>query len=411
MNSLKRYLLASLVAIVIGTARAQTSTSPPVNAAAPPSAAPERTAADLEKLVAPIALYPDPLIATLLPASAYPLEIVQAARFVKDTNNVSKLDAQPWDDNVKAIAKFPDVINQMNDNIAWTSDLGDAFINQPKGVMDAIQTMRTKAHDSGALKTTPQQIVVVTNTVVTNMVSQQVVYVTNQVVQIQPAQPEVIYVPQYSPTVVYASYPPYPGYYYPPPAYYAGAAVVSFGIGLTVGAIIGNNCDWGHGGCYHHSDVDVDIDRNVNRERNVNRNVNENRNVNADNRGQKWQPDQNRLKNSGSTMSSAQSREARGYPSASATPRNTSATPRAGQTGPSAANRPASSPAANRPSSSPSANRPSSSPSANRSSSAPKASQGSAFSSGGGAQARQASARGAASRGGGGGGRGGGGRR
>ena len=139
-------------------------------AAAPPSAPPGRSAADLEKMVAPIALYPDPLIASLLPASAYPLEIVQAARFVKDTNNIAKLDSQTWDENVKAIARFPDVIAQMDKNLSWTSDLGDAFINQPKETMDAIQTMRTKAQGSGALKTTDQQVVVVTNTVVTNIV-------------------------------------------------------------------------------------------------------------------------------------------------------------------------------------------------------------------------------------------------
>jgi Protein of unknown function (DUF3300) len=428
---LKAFLLSVLGIGAFATAAlAQTTAAPPANAAAPPSAPAQKSQADLEKLVAPIALYPDPLIATLLPASAYPLEIVQAARFVKDTNNVPKLDSQPWDDNVKAVAKFPEVINQMNDNIAWTSDLGDAFINQPKEVMDAIQTMRGKANDSGALKTTPQQIVTVTNTIVTNTVSSQIVYYTNTVVQIQPAQPDVIYVPQYNPTVVYPAYPPYPAYYYPPPGYYAGAAMVSFGIGFTVGAIVHNNCDWHGGGCYH-SDVDINVDRDVNRERNVNRNsnVNQNRNnVNSNNRGQKWQPDQNRLKNSGSTMSSAQSREARGYPS-QASARNTAATQRTGQT---AANRPSTSPSANRPSSSPSANRPSASPSANRPSSSPSANRpassssanrsapsgnynrpsgggSSAFSGGSGAQARQASARGAASRGGGGGGRGGGG--
>lgn len=82
----------------------------------------------------------------LLPASAYQLEIVQAARFVKDTNNISKLDIQPWDDNVKAIAKFPDVIHQMNENIAWTRDLDDAFANQPRGVIGAIKTMRAKVY-------------------------------------------------------------------------------------------------------------------------------------------------------------------------------------------------------------------------------------------------------------------------
>ena len=299
-------------------------------AGVPPPAAPaKRSNADLEKLVAPIALYPDPLIASVLPASAYPLEIVQAARFVKDTNNIAKIDSQPWDDNVKAVARLPDVISQMDLNIGWTSDLGDAFINQPKEVMDAIQSMRAKAEDSGALKTTPQQVVTVTNTVVTNTVEQQTVYVTNQIVQIQPAQPEVIYVPQYNPTVVYGSYPAsYPGYYYPSAGDVAAASVVSFGVGMAVGAIVANNCDWGHGGVYwgggwHHGDVDIDVDRDVNVERNVNQNINQNVNRNVQNRtgqaqGQKWQPDQNRLKNSGSTLSSAQSREARGWSSGQA---------------------------------------------------------------------------------------------
>src|SRR6185503_17282867 len=95
-----------LTAFALATARAQT---PPADSTAPPSAPPGQSEADLDKLVAPIALYPDPLLATLLPASAYPLEIVQAARFVKDTNNIPKLDAQPWDKSVKAIARFPDV--------------------------------------------------------------------------------------------------------------------------------------------------------------------------------------------------------------------------------------------------------------------------------------------------------------
>ncbi len=322
----------------------------------PPSAPAQRSDADLDKLVAPIALYPDPLIATVLPASAYPLEIVQAARFVQDTNNISKLDTQKWDDNVKAVARFPEVIKQMNDNIEWTSDLGDAFINQAKGVTDAVQRMRAKAQESGALKTTPQQNVTVTNMIVTNTVAETTVYVTNEVVQIQPSQPEVIYVPQYNPTVVYAGYPvSYPGYAYPPAPYYPLAATaVTFGLGMATGAILANNCDWGHGGCWggggnYHSDVD--INRNVNVNNNVNRN-----NVNNVNRGQngnqqKWQPSQNRLKNSGSTASSAQSREARGYPTAAnrSTPQSREATQsalnsRSGTTGGgnAAQNRPAS---------------------------------------------------------------------
>src|SRR6185369_12421319 len=98
---------------------AASAASPAATPAPPPAAAAKRSMADLEKLVAPIALYPDPLIATILPASAYPLEIVEAARFVKDTNNIAKLDEQKWDDNVKAVARIPEVISQMDQNIAW----------------------------------------------------------------------------------------------------------------------------------------------------------------------------------------------------------------------------------------------------------------------------------------------------
>ena len=119
---------------------------PPVATPAPPPAAPaKRSAADLEKLVAPLALYPDPLIATMLPASVYPLEIVQAARFVADTNNLAKLDEQPWDASVKAVARVPAAIQKLNDDLAWTIELGDAFLAQDKDIMDAIQSMRAKA--------------------------------------------------------------------------------------------------------------------------------------------------------------------------------------------------------------------------------------------------------------------------
>src|SRR6266850_4339598 len=94
--------------------------APAANPAAPPSAPAEKSDADLDKLVAPIALYPDPLLATVLPASAYPLEIVQAARFVKDTNNIAKLDDQPWDENVKEVARIPQAIQKLNDDLSWT---------------------------------------------------------------------------------------------------------------------------------------------------------------------------------------------------------------------------------------------------------------------------------------------------
>ena len=403
--------------------------TPAATPTAPPSEPAKRSAADLEKLVAPIALYPDQLIATILPASAYPLEIVQAARFVKDTNNVAKLDQQPWDENVKAVARIPDVIHQMDNNLSWTSDLGDAFINQPKETMDAIQAMRVKAQGSGALKTTPEQTVTVTNQVVTNVVETQTVVVTNQVVQIQPTQPDVVYVPQYSPTVVYG-YPSayvYPGY---SPAAMATASVLSFGAGMAMGAWIANDCDWGHG--------DVNVNRNVNVNQSYNRNVNaQNRNVqNRNVQNQKWQPDQNRLKSSGSTLSSAnaQNREARGWGGSGSQAQSratgaggTGATRRglegAGAQRPSTAQRPPGAAGANRPST---ASRPSTTPRAQPSTTARSTGSsgysgrsssggGSAFSGvssgSGGGGARSYSQRGSASRGGGGGGgaRGGGG--
>src|SRR5262245_58037522 len=169
----------------------------------PPSAPPKRSAADLEKLLGPIALYPDPLIATMLPASVYPLEIVQAARFVADTNNLAKLDEQPWDDNVKAVARVPGAIKKLNEDLNWTIELGEAFLAQDKDVMDTVQALRAKAQKAGTLQTSPQQVVVVTNMVTETKVEQQVVVVTNTVVQIQPANPEVVYVPSYTPAAVY----------------------------------------------------------------------------------------------------------------------------------------------------------------------------------------------------------------
>jgi hypothetical protein len=299
-------IIAVLLAIssslpgVLRAADAVPASAPAANPAPPPSAAAKVSAAELEKLAMPIALHPDPLIAVILPASVYPLEIVQAARLVKDTNNIPKLDDQPWDENVKEVARYPDLIAKMDADLAWTTALGQAFLDQRQELLETIQSLRGKAQTAGTLQTTAQQIVVVTNMVVEKVVEQQTVVVTNTIVQIQPSNPEVVYVPSYPPT---AYYPP-PGYVYNP-----YAPLVTFGLGMAAGAIIANNwnhCDW-HGG-----DVNVDVDRNVNR--NSNRNVNR-----ADARSgstartsqQKWQPDQNRMRSSGSP--SAQNREARGW--------------------------------------------------------------------------------------------------
>lgn len=395
-----------------------TSNSPASTPAPPPSAPPKRSAADLEKLVAPIALYPDPLIATLLPASVYPLEIVQAARFVTDTNNLAKLDEQPWDENVKAVARVPAVIQKLNEDIAWTMDLGEAFLAQDKELMDAIQNMRGKAQKAGTLQTSEQQIVTVTNVVVEKTVEQQVVVVTNTVVQIQPSSSTTVYVPTYNPYTVY----------YPPPAYYVNPyPLMTFGAGMAMGAIIANNCDWHHGGCYNNN-VNIDVDRNVNR--NTNRNTDRTGQTGgraSSTSGQKWQPDQSRLNKSGASSASTRSADARGYGSGGARPSTggagarpstgtAAARPSTGTAGAgSSTARPSGgSASANRPTASPSASRSSPSPSASQPRSSPSSS-GSAFSgASSGAGARDSSSRGSSSRSGGGGGggsRGGGGRR
>src|SRR5262245_39748890 len=204
----------------------------------PPSAPGRRGAADLEKLAAPIALHPDPLISVILPASVYPVEIVQAARFVRDTNNIIKVDDQPWDKSVKAVAKVPALIAQMDANLDWTIQLGQAFVEQPMDLMNAIQAVRGKAQAAGTLRTTPEQVVTTTNAVVERTYEGQIVYVTNTVIQVQPANSDVIYVPSYNPAAVYVGYDA------------LAASVVTFGFGIAFGAAWWGNCNWNYGGCY-----------------------------------------------------------------------------------------------------------------------------------------------------------------
>lgn len=250
-------LAAAFLSVVLASAfgqsvRAQNAGGTPsypgggtsIAAVAPPAAAPQRTTNELQRLAAPIALYPDPLIASILPAAVYPVEIVIAARFVKDTNNLPKVDQQTWDAHVKTVAKMPGVIAKMDADLDWTVQLGQAFLAQPMDLMNAIQDLRTKAEASGRLKTTPQQVVFRTNSVVERSYEGQIVYVTNTVIQVQPANPEIVYVPSYSPSVVYVDND------YDDEA----AAVVSFGVGMMFGAAIWGHCDWHYGGCYwgHH---------------------------------------------------------------------------------------------------------------------------------------------------------------
>jgi len=196
----------------------------------------------LDSLVAPIALYPDPLLAQTLAASTYPLEIIQLQQWMakhKDLKDKALMDAvqkENWDPSVQAMVSFPDAVKQLADNIKWTTDLGNAFLAQQSDVMDAVQRMRAKAKGTGNLKTTEQQ------KVETKVVE------SKQVIVIEPAQPQVVYVPSYNPTVVYGPpVYPYPPVYYPPPGYYAAGMAVSFGVGMMVGAAMSGGWGWGCG--------------------------------------------------------------------------------------------------------------------------------------------------------------------
>jgi Protein of unknown function (DUF3300) len=201
----------------------------------------------LDSLVAPIALYPDPLLAQVLAASTYPLELVQLEQWLgqhQDLKDKALADAvaqQGWDPSVQGLAGLPDVVKRLSDDIKWTTDLGNAFLAQQSDVMDAVQRMRAKAQSQGSLKSSPQ----------VNVQSQTAD--NKQVIVIEQANPQVVYVPTYNPTVVYgAPIYPYPPIYYPPPpppgAYAAGLAI-SFGVGVAMGAMWsggwGYHCGWG----------------------------------------------------------------------------------------------------------------------------------------------------------------------
>jgi hypothetical protein len=226
--------------------------------------APPIPAEQLDSLVAPIALYPDPLLAQTLAASTYPLEVIQLEqwyannKYLKDKALADAVAKQPWDPSVQALVAFPDVVQRMAGNIQWTTDLGNAFLAQQSDVMDAVQRMRAKAQGKGNLQTNVQQ-----------KVETQTVEGGEQVIVIEQVNPEVVYVPSYDPQMVYGAPPPaYPYYPYSYPGYYAGMGL-AFGTGLVLGGIWANNwgnCDWKHG--------DVNINNNNNFNRNVNRNVN-----------------------------------------------------------------------------------------------------------------------------------------
>ncbi|MGH9759442.1 MAG: DUF3300 domain-containing protein, partial [Blastocatellia bacterium] len=224
--------------------------------------APKIPADQLDSLVAPIALYPDPLLSQTLVASTYPLEIMQLQQWLsrhEDLNDQALVDAvskQPWDPSIQGMAALPDVVKRLADDIQWTTDLGNAFLAQQADVMDAVQRMRQKAQDTGALRANQQQNV--ETTVVEN----------KTVIVVEQADPQVVYVPSYDPTVAYGD----PVYPYPPIYYPTGAAVaasaISFGVGVAMGAAWHGG--WGYNAGWGTNNVNVNVNNNFNRNTNIN---------------------------------------------------------------------------------------------------------------------------------------------
>src|SRR6516165_11204241 len=278
------------------------------NQQAPPTTQATPTAEELYQLVAPIALFPDNLVAQVLAASTYPDQVTAAHTWLQQNSNLKgdhlmqAVDKQQWDNSIKGLTEFPDVLNQMATNLSWTSALGDAYFNFPKDVMNAVQVMRQRAYSAGNLKSNQQQAVTVQNQAPgatpappTTAAAPQttIVQPPAQTIVIEPAQPQVVYVPQYNPTVVYgAPVPAYPGY---STGDIVAASVISFGVGIAVGAAIAHNscCGWGWNswGCGWHNSTVV-YNRNVyvsnsntfvNRNNYYNRNNYNRSNVNVNN--------------------------------------------------------------------------------------------------------------------------------
>ena len=237
-------------------------------AASPAQAEPQAAASEaaavsvppeqLDSLVAPIALYPDPVLAQVLAASTYPLELLQLHQWLqknpglKDKALLEAVEKQPWDPSIQAMAGLPDLVKRLSDDIQWTTDLGNVFLAQQSDVMEAVQRMRRKAHDKGTLTSTPQQ------TVQTQVIERE------QVIVIEQAEPEVIYVPEYDPYWAYGEpFYPYPSIYYP-----TGGLALSFGVGIAMGAFWGNG-GWGWGPGWGNNNLQINHYNNFNRNANI----------------------------------------------------------------------------------------------------------------------------------------------
>jgi hypothetical protein len=265
----------------------------------------------LDQMLAPVALYPDSLLSQLLMAATYPSDFAEAMAWVKANpkasgdDAVKQVDSKPWDPSVKSLVAFPQVLAQFGAQPDWMQNVGDAFLAQPEDVMASVQRLRAQAQKAGTLKTNEQQKVIV---------QQEPSAPSTTVIQIEPANPQIVYVPTYNPTVVYGSwaYPAYPPYYYPPPPYYYHpvASGLAAGIAFGVGIAAVNSC-WG-GFNWGHNDVNINVNRynNVNVNNRISGNGNVNWNHNANNRRGTPYADNRSRQNYGQGVAGANNRAA-----------------------------------------------------------------------------------------------------
>ena len=264
-----RRWVASVVCVAVGTTtmtqvpNAWAQAQAPAPAPAPAAAnAPKLNAQQLDSLTAPIALYPDALLAQVLMATTFPDDLAAAAQWshqnpkLQGDDAVKAVSATQWDPSVQSLVAFPQVLATMAQKPDWVNSIGQAFLAQPNDVMDSVQRLRTAAYKAGNLQSSQQQKVVV----------QPASGTTTQTIVIEQPSPQVVYVPTYNPTVVYGAwpYPAYPPVYMPPPpGYVVGTALVAglaFGAGIAITNSLWGGCDWGHG----------DVNVNVNRYNNIN---------------------------------------------------------------------------------------------------------------------------------------------
>jgi hypothetical protein len=265
LSATVRYLLVMVctIAIVPGDTLAYMASTRTAQASSPEDQPAKIPSDQLDSLVAPIALYPDPMLAQSLAASTYPLEIIQLQQWLarnpglKDKALADAVAKQPWDPSIQAMAALPEVVKRLADDIQWTTDLGNAFLAQQSDVMDAVQRMRKKAQDTGNLKSSEQQKV------------ETKVIESKSVIVVEQANPQVVYVPSYDPVAVYGPpVYPYPPIYYPPAGYYAAGMAISFGIGIAMGAAWGGGWGWGAGWGGNNT-ININNNNNFNRNSNI----------------------------------------------------------------------------------------------------------------------------------------------